>query len=356
MLAALVRALAAVADVELTVALHPQIALPLPDSVQRMAPNSPIAAWLRQASREFDACLVVAPETGGVLERLVGSIAVGEKKSGGGRSAVPHLMPDIGLQRLFADKLATAERLVPWSIPTRTLDDLGYFEPFVDAPLLTFDAAAAQPAWTRFIVKPRDGAGAQHTAVCDRSAVAAWLAITAANGRREKAIVQPYLPGRPCSVAVIADGRGGAVVLPPVDQRIELTVEAPGIDAISYRGGAAPIPEELAGRAHSLADFVLDAVPELEGCIGIDLLLGTADDGLHDRIVEVNPRPTTAIVLYAHCFPSRIGEWLLHRLESASRVRGARTVQSGATRRTYLQFDDSKDWEFDVAGRVFCSN
>ena len=63
-----------------------------------------------------------------------------------------------------------------------------------------------------------------------------------------------------------------------------------------YLGGSCPLPSGLAARADRLARCAAAAMPEWRGYIGIDLVLGEANDGSEDYLIEVNPRLTTSYV------------------------------------------------------------
>jgi predicted ATP-grasp superfamily ATP-dependent carboligase len=63
-----------------------------------------------------------------------------------------------------------------------------------------------------------------------------------------------------------------------------------------YLGGSSPIEPALADRAQRLALAALACFPATRGYVGVDLILGQADDGSGDVVVEVNPRLTTSYV------------------------------------------------------------
>ena len=63
-----------------------------------------------------------------------------------------------------------------------------------------------------------------------------------------------------------------------------------------YLGGITPLPEPLAQRARELGTAAVAALPPTVGYVGIDLVLGAAEDGRDDVVIEVNPRLTTSYV------------------------------------------------------------
>jgi predicted ATP-grasp superfamily ATP-dependent carboligase len=63
-----------------------------------------------------------------------------------------------------------------------------------------------------------------------------------------------------------------------------------------YEGGSLPLTGPLGARAQRLAERAVRAVPGLLGFVGVDLILGHADDGSGDAVIEINPRLTTSYV------------------------------------------------------------
>jgi predicted ATP-grasp superfamily ATP-dependent carboligase len=63
-----------------------------------------------------------------------------------------------------------------------------------------------------------------------------------------------------------------------------------------YRGGTLPLSSAWQTRAERLAIAALAALPPAVGYVGFDVILGSADDGSEDVVVEVNPRLTTSYV------------------------------------------------------------
>jgi predicted ATP-grasp superfamily ATP-dependent carboligase len=55
-----------------------------------------------------------------------------------------------------------------------------------------------------------------------------------------------------------------------------------------------PLHADLAHRAVAVARSGIDALPDLGGYVGADVVLGEANDGSTDWLIEINPRLTTS--------------------------------------------------------------
>ena len=132
------------------------------------------------------------------------------------------------------------------------------------------------------VLKPLDGAGSQHTYLVtsrfDEPSPYPWP-------RR----LERYAPGLATSVAFLC-GLDHRVPLPACRQN--LTDDG----RFGYLGGSLLWETELALRATKLADRALNALPVALGYVGVDLVLGEAEDGSQDMVIEVNPRLTTSYV------------------------------------------------------------
>ena len=209
-----------------------------------------------------DLTLVIAPETDGVLGRLVRLVPDGRR-----------LGPSPESVDLTADKLALAGHWRAAGVPTPvTL-------PLWDWPL---DRTPA-------VFKPRDGAGSAVTFLAEDPDDAAIYRAYAEEESSRPLVAQDYVPGRPASVAFLV-GPTGAFPLLPAWQLV--TVD----EQFRYDGVELPIPPALAARAVALGRRAVGCVPGLLGYVGVDLVLGDAADGSADAAIEINPRLTTSYV------------------------------------------------------------
>jgi predicted ATP-grasp superfamily ATP-dependent carboligase len=221
---------------------------------------------------ETEATFVIAPESGGCL---LGRRSRVERA--GGRF-LGHSADAI---RLCADKLAFCEHLTRHELPT--------------IPTQLFDTSAKK-AMLPFpvVVKPRDGAGSEHTfLIRDEDHFGTLRAILSAMFERSgrEAIIQPYVAGRALSVAAIADSHANSVEVFPVgEQRLS------DDGRFHYHGGEISAVQRAATGVEALIASVCRSIAGLAGYVGFDLILPVHSK--HVLIVEANPRLTTSYLGY----------------------------------------------------------
>ena len=230
-------------------------------------------ADFRRLAGAADWTLVIAPETDDILEtRCRWVLDAGGRLLGSSPEAV----------RLCADKLALArhlhERGVATPVTTLLTPRPGGGQD--QESLLPFPA----------VCKPRCGAGSQATILVSRPD---GLRESLAQARGEAGpcdvVLQPFVPGLAASVAFLA-GAGGREGLLPTEQLLSSD------GRFRYLGGRVPLPGPLAWRACDLGARAVAAVDGLTGYVGVDLVLGAAEDGGADQVIEINPRLTTSYV------------------------------------------------------------
>ncbi len=141
-----------------------------------------------------------------------------------------------------------------------------------------------------WVTKPVDGCGSQGIRLLNQwSDVLSDLRTKSTSYR----IVQPKLAGRSASCSVLC-GSSDYLALPPMWQTLDPT-------NFQYLGGEGPLEKSLAVRAQTIALAAVKALGAgAGGYIGVDLLLGEAEDGSDDAVIEVNPRLTTSYVGLRH--------------------------------------------------------
>jgi len=224
-------------------------------------------AALLEAAAGCEAALVIAPETGGALERT---------------SA---LLYEAGVSLLGSTPAAIAVAADKWEC-SRRFGRAGLPAPDTACVAPHDAAAAARRLGLPVVLKPLDGAGCDGLAVVGAETdLGAALALPALAGA-EKILVQRWVAGEAASVSLlVADG---GAVLPLSLNTQELRIGIP----CAYEGGRAAIDHARRDEAFDLAARAVGLVPGLRGYVGVDMVL--APGGC--LLVEINPRLTTSYV------------------------------------------------------------
>lgn len=239
--------------------------------------------WL-QAAADCDSAILIAPETDGILAKLVSAFRADKKNVIAGNASFLDLATD---KLQLARCLAKANVSHPVTLAT--------------------NASPVQQSTQRWILKPVDGCGSSDIERFDSYS-------QADNQRRRRAgnwIVQTFHPGEPISIAAIV-GPNGIQWLPACRQHIDSL-------GFNYCGGQAPLPESLALRGLKLAEGALHAAlaassqvvdaANAVGYVGIDLVL--AENPRDDVVIEINPRLTTSFVGLRHLMKTNLAATML---------------------------------------------
>ncbi len=226
-------------------------------------PEPDLRPTFRELASQSDWSFVIAPETGGELERLTRQVlAARGLPLGSSPNAIA----------LTADKLRLAEHWEQCGVP---------------APW-TWDASSPLPGrrevggeWLNpLVLKPRDGAGSESTFLV-RTPVE-YAAVLRQSAR--PMIAQSHIEGRPASIAFLV-GLAGITPLLPTYQLLSSD------GRFRYEGGELPVEPHHAEQAVELGRQAVACVPGLCGYVGVDLVLGE-----RPVAIEINPRLTTSYV------------------------------------------------------------
>jgi len=201
-----------------------------------------------------DAVWPIAPETGGILERLCRDAeSAGKPLLTSGSSAV----------RLAASKKATTDRLTRADVPA--------------VPTFRWEETPADLSYPR-VIKPDDGVGCEGLAIFPEAR--RWPE----HPPHRNSVVQPWLDGDTLSLSVLFH-HGRAQLLSC--NRLELRHRGEGLVLTACRVNAFA---DRDGSWQDLAAAIGEAVPELWGYVGIDLVATTTGP----CVLEINPRLTTS--------------------------------------------------------------
>lgn len=260
-----------------------RIHFPLPQATVVTIDDGKALDWqFDQLSTQSDAVLVIAPETDGVLEGWSNRIE---------QLNVPSLGSATDAIKLCSDKIATAQCLRDADVPTpKTLP----LDEIFDIAGPCFDECRCM------VVKPRDGAGCEHTLLCQSPSAVRGIDPPSS----QKLIVQPFVSGIAVSVSFIVH-RSSIRPLPAGQQVIRRHA-----DRLTYQGGRLPLADPLESRARKLATRAMENVPDLRGFVGVDLIL--ADDEKDDCVIEINPRVTMSYVGLSLKCQTNLARALIH--------------------------------------------
>ena len=212
-------------------------------------------------SARSDWTVVIAPETGCALSQRVEIV-----ERAGGRL----LGPGSEWVHIASHKTETTRRLASAGVATPrsvgTLDEAIYPD---DYPL---------------IIKPVDGAGSLGLRRLERPPSDLSKRVCP-----ELWHIEQWIPGWPASVLLLCRD-DEVIVLPAGQQRFSHGAHG------TYLGGRMPLCQPWRGRAEKLAEQAIRALPGAQGFVGVDVILGEAEDGSRDVVLEVNPRLTTSYV------------------------------------------------------------
>lgn len=257
MLESVVRDLLDLDGISVTVLRDDRLA-PMPEraglTLRPVASAAELAFVWRSEVSAADATLPIAPESGGVLEVLCADVE---------RAGKLLLNTPAAGVRLAASKLQTARRLARHGVPV----------------VPTERWAGAAPAWS-CVIKPDDGIGCEGARICDMDDGVPIL------DEATDWIVQPLIPGDSLSLSGLFCN--GAARLLSCNRQL---IERAG-NAFVLRGCQVNARADTDGRWQALLDDIAQAVPELRGYAGVDLVLGK--DGA--QVLEINPRLTTSYV------------------------------------------------------------
>lgn len=257
MLQALLRDLAEIPGLELVTTLDPRVSLPSLSAMVIPCGTGDIWARWEACIRDADAVWPLAPESGGLLERLSRLVAQHGK-------CLLNSSPDA--VALAASKYATCRKLADAGLAV--------------AP--TFRCGEALPPQAGlWVAKPDDGVGCEMTRCGERNALLEWLRDT---GGQETHVLQPYLPGIPASLSMLCR-EGQAWLLSANRQRVALRE-----GEFFYQGSQVNGLAEDWPAFELLASRVADAMPGLAGYVGVDVLVR----GGALTLLEVNPRLTSS--------------------------------------------------------------
>jgi len=283
MLSALAKDFGRIPGVETITLLDQNCPRQLSGSIRRLSPEEQEQIVFQNLASAADYTLIVAPEFDDLLHtRYRWAQDAGGRVLGSSPEAL----------RLAGDKLALGALLRSQGIPT---PESVLFDDHVPAGGLKFP----------LVLKPRQGAGSQVTYLVGQGDhLSRSIRDARSEGWRGEFLLQPFVPGLAASVALLVGPNACSPLLPGAQH-----ISDDG--RFRYQGGSLPLPSPLAERALQLSEKAVNCVPGLKGWVGVDLVLGEAQDGTQDFVMEINARVTTSYIGLRELAENNLDEALL---------------------------------------------
>lgn len=287
---ALLRDFSDIAEVEIVTTYDVRVSLPkfIKQAVCIDSTSDVKAIWY-DLLQTCDAALLVAPESNGVLTELTAMVEVAGVKSLGCLQPAVEIASN---KQLTFNVLKKANIL---TIPTYKVHEF-----------LSPDFISNQSVSSGWVIKPIDGAGCVDTFYfTDEQALKTWLILEHTIEKYDAYIIQPYQKGIPASISMLCKN-GRALVLSCNEQviRIETSdiqiskTQAPkeSLASIQYKGSKVNALSHYNAAFAKLANKIAAAMPDLNGYVGVDVVIYEQDDLKRIFVVEINPRITTSYI------------------------------------------------------------
>lgn len=231
-------------------------------------------SFLHSIAKINDAVYIIAPETDGILQSLVGFVETTGKVSLNCKSeAIGKVADKVALNEIL-NKFETAPR----TIVLGTTDNLAKLKQAIKSAL-------DYP----IILKPADGVSCGGLSlVNDETQVEKAVEKIRDGSKNENFVAQEFVDGEHVSVSLLSNGVK-AVAISLNKQNVTLS-GAGGVS--SYDGGSVPFEHPLKQEAFRVAEKLVEAISGLRGYVGVDLILAREKP----FVVDVNPRLTTSYV------------------------------------------------------------
>lgn len=249
--------------------------------VHTLKSNKSLILLLKNLASHCDACVLIAPECGGILFEMISAIE---------DISIQHIGCSSAAVALCANKFQLHQLLIANGITTpETWLHIQDVE--VDGPL---------------VLKPLDGAGSEGIKIYKNLQELAIASIVNRPTKLKSMVIQQFVQGIPVSIACLVRRNGSILFMPSCGQIIGFYQ-----GSLKYEGGWCPLARELHARTERLAKTTLAVVNGIFGWIGIDMILGESPDGSDDFVIEINPRLTTSYVgIRQLIVPSPVPWWI----------------------------------------------
>ncbi len=244
------------------------------DEIIPVSSKGDLCKTLREACRNVDAVYVIAPESNGILKKLVEDV---EEFGGNTINCQPEA---IGTS---SNKLNVYERLkhsgipVPKTIPVNVQEDVQRIK------------SLARELGFPLVFKPTVGVGSSGLSIVkDEEQIGMAVQKVKDASSEDFFLIQQFVKGVPASVSLMSNGED---VLPLTLNAQLMKLASPSLNS-SYEGGIVPFHHSEEKEAFKAAQATVKCFRGLRGYVGVDMVLTSSGP----VVIEVNPRLTTSYV------------------------------------------------------------
>jgi predicted ATP-grasp superfamily ATP-dependent carboligase len=243
------------------------------DKVIPISSNNNLYEKIRKMHGSVDAVYVIAPESGGILGKIVRDIEeLGFVTINCNSKSIEKSSNKLNVYETL-NRIGVA---VPKTMPVNVQEDIRRIK------------SLAKELGFPLVFKPAVGAGSEGLSVVGREEEVDAAVKRVKSSSSDFFLIQQFVKGVPASVSLICDGKHAL----PLTLNAQLLKLDPSKSSLSYEGGMVPLhhPQEM--EAFKVAQLTVECFEGLRGYVGVDLVLTNSGP----VVMEVNPRLTTSYV------------------------------------------------------------
>ena len=260
---------------------------------------------VQEVAEKSDAAYILAPETNGILKKLVEKI---EKTKTTSLNSNSNAIAKVSNKTLLQKHAREIGLPTPETLTFGITDDQ-------ENIIQTVEEKIGFPA----IFKPIDSVGCGGLSCVNSKTQVATAIAKIANQANNRFIAQELIQGQPASVTIISDG---ANAMPISLNKQHVSLRTPKHDS-NYDGGTTPFDHPQKDKAFGTAKRLVESIEGLRGYVGVDLILTKKEP----IVIEVNPRLTTSYIgtrkiLNMNLVQTLIDSTLKHKLPTKQKTSG----------------------------------
>jgi predicted ATP-grasp superfamily ATP-dependent carboligase len=244
------------------------------DEIFPVSSRDDVCKMLRGTCRNVDAVYIIAPESNGILRKIVEDV---EELGGVTINCSPESIEASSNKLNVYETLKRIGIAVPKNIPVNVQEDIKRIK------------SLAKELGFPLVFKPNVGVGSGGLSIVEDEGEISMAVQKVKDASSEGFfLIQQFVKGAPASVSLVCDSE---CVLPLTLNAQLLKLASPKSNS-SYEGGIVPFHHPQEGEAIKAAQSTVKCFKGLRGYVGVDLVLTSRGP----VVIEVNPRLTTSYV------------------------------------------------------------